>query len=30
MYVENSKSCTDEPLEVIIKFSKVGGYKVNI
>ena len=30
LYVENCKDCTKQFLELIDKFSKVGGYKFNI
>ena len=30
LYMENPKECTQKLLELINKFSKVAGYKVNI
>ena len=30
LYIENPKGSTKKPLELIIKFSKVAGYKINI
>ena len=30
LFIENPKDSTKKPLELIIKFSKISGYKINI